>query len=440
MKVTKEKVENRQAYITVEMEPAEMEEALSAAYRRLAEKANIPGFRKGKAPKEVLKRHLSEESVLDDALKQLLPQAYEKAVKEQEIEPFAQPDVEVTQTDPLIFKAIVPLRPSVELGGYQSIRLTPDSVETTEDKVDAVLKELRHQQATWETVERPLEFGDLAVLNVDSEVEEKPFIKKLGAQYQLQRDSASPAPGFAEKLVGMKKDEEKEFKLTLPEDYAQSDFAGKEASFKVKVGEIKEENLPELNDELAKLVSTDFTTLEALREEVATTMKQRDEERAKSDFEEKVVTALIEGSQIEFPPVLVELEVNGMLNERARQLQMGGGNMEAYLKSVNKTEEQLREELRPLAAKRITASLVLGKVAETEKIGLSDSDIDTEIENMVKNIAEERRDEMRRFMNTPQTRGSIGHSLMTRKTLERLVEIARTPEEVQGETKEENKK
>ena len=440
VKVTKEKIENSQAFLTVEMEPSEMEESLEASYRRLAEKANIPGFRKGKAPRDVLERYMGKESVLEEALKQLVPQAYEKAIKEQEIEPFAQPDIEITQSDPVVFKAVVPLPPVVELGDYHSIQLTPDPVkETTEDDVNAVLEELRHQHATWELVERPVDFGDLVALNIEGNVGEKPVIRKLGAQYQIMRDSVSPIPGFAEQIVGMQKEEEKEFKLNFPEDYSQSELAGKEASFKVKVSGIKEEKLPELNDELAKQISTEFTTLAALREEVATSMKLRAEERAKLDFEGQVILAVIERSQIDFPPVVVEMEINELLNEQARQLQMGGRSMEDYLKSINKTVEELREELRPVATKNITTSFMLGKVAEAEKIKLSDSEIDTEIENMMQNTADDKKDEMRKLMDTPQARESMKQPLMIRKIVERLVEIAKSLEETKTEAKEEKK-
>ena len=440
MKVTKEKTENSQVFLTVEMEPAEMEESLEASYQRLAKKANIPGFRKGKAPRAVLERYLSKESVLDDALKHMLPQAYEKAIKEQEIEPFAQPEIEITQTEPVIFKAVVPLPPTVELGDYQSIKMKPDPVENTEKNVDAVLEELSHQHAVWEPVERPLDFGDMVVLNVDSEVADKPFIKKLGVQYQVLRDSTVPAAGFAEQLVGMSRGEEKEFKLVLGEDYPQSEFAGKEASFKVKVEEIKEEKLPEMNDDLAKQVSPDFETLDSLREEVAKNLKLRAEEKSKRDFEEQVINAVVEQAQVEYPPVLVEMEINRILGEQARQLQMSGRGMEEYLQSINKTEGELREELRPVANRNVTASLVLGKVAEAEKTEVSSSDIDAEIEGMTKGAAEDKKEEFRQLLDTPQTRDSIKRSLMTRKTLERLVEIATSPKATKTKAKKEAKK
>ncbi len=437
MKVTNEKTENCQAFLTVEMEPAEMEESLEASYRRLAKKTNIPGFRKGKVPRAILERYMGRESVLEDALKQLVPQAYEKAIKEQEIEPFAQPDIEVTQADPVIFKAIVPLSPNVVLGDYQNIKLTPEPVATTEADVSDVLEELRHQHATWEPVERPLNFGDLVVLNINSEVEEKPFVKKLGVQYQVLAGSVNPAPGFAEQLVGMSKGEDKEFSLVLPGDYPQSEFAGKEASFKVKVEEIKEEELPEMDDKLAQQVSPDFESVDSLREKVADNLKARAEEKSRMDFEERVINAVIDQSQVDFPPVLVEMEINRILSEQARRLQMSGRGMEEYLKSLNKTEQELREELRPVATRNVTASLVVGKVAEMEKIEVSDSEMDAGIDGMVMSAAEDKKEEFRKLLDTPQTRASINQSLMTRKTIERLVAIVKSPEETKTEAKEE---
>lgn len=439
MKVTREKIENSQAFLTVEIEPAEMEEPLEDSYRRMAKKANIPGFRKGKAPRTVLERYIGRESILEEALKHLVPQAYEKAIKEQEIEPFAQPDIEITQADPVVFTAVVPLPPTIELGDYHNVQLAPDPVEVTEDNTKSVLEELRHQHATWEPVKRPLNFSDLAVIDISSEVDEKPFIKKLGVQYQVLRDSVSPVPGFAEQIAGMQKEEEKEFKLNLPDDYPQSEFAGREASFKVKLSEIKEEKLPELNDELASQVSPDFKTVDSLREEVSSSLKQRAEERARVDFEERVINTAVDQAQVDYPPVLVEMEINRLLNDSARQFQMSGRSLDEYLKTVNKTEEELREELRPVATRNVASSLVIGKVAEEEKIEAADAEVDAEIERMTTGAADDKKEELRKLMDTPQARESIKRSLITRKTIGRLVEIAKSTEKTQTEVKEAKK-
>jgi trigger factor len=438
LKVIREKVENSQAFLTVELEPAEMETGLQDAYRRLSQKASIPGFRKGKAPRAVVERHLGKSRLLDEAIDRLLPQAYEQALKEQEIEPYAQPELEIAQTDPLIFKAVVPLKPTVELGDYRSIRMTPNPVEIKDENVNAVLDELRLQYATWEPVDRPLALSDMAVMDISGEVEGRPYVKKLAAQYPVVKDSASPAPGFAEQIIDMKKDEEKEFNLGFPADYPNKNVAGKEVHFKVKLHEVKEQKLPELDEAFVKQVSTEFKTVEDLREEAVKGLRMRGEESSRMDFEERAINAVIEQSKVEYPPVLVTVETNRIINEQARQLQLSGRGMDEYLKMTNKTVEQLQEELRPIATKNVTASLVLGRVAEAEKVEVAEADIENGINNMVRSAPEERREEMRRLMDTPQTRESLRASLKTRKTIERLTDIAKSSEIGENKDRGEN--
>ncbi|MFC1987579.1 trigger factor [Chloroflexota bacterium] len=426
MKVTNEKTENSQTFLTIEMEPAEVEESLEQSYHRLVQKAKVPGFRRGKAPRAILERYIGKESLLDDALNSLIPEAYEKAIKEQEIEAITRPQIEIAQTDPVVFKAVVPLKPQVKIGDYRNIRVTPEPVEVTEDNISAVIEQLRHQHAIWEPIERPVDFGDLVVLDIESSIEDKPFINQKGAQYQVMRDLSFPTPGFAEQLAGMKKGEKKEFKLPLPLDYPRSELAGKEPLFKVEVIEIKQEILPELNDEFAVVVNPEWKTLGSLREEVTSEMKRRAEEKARVDFEEQVVDAVVALAEVEYPHILEEMEIDRILNQR---FQRGQQEMEEYLKSINKTDEELHEELHPLAAKSVTRSLVLGKIIEEEKTEVSDAEIDTEIENITRSAAE-KKDEMENFLNTPQARGSIMQTLITRKAVQLLVDIAKSPKKI----------
>ena len=423
MKVTNEKTENRQAFLTVEMEPAEVEKSLEEAYRRLVRKANIPGFRKGKAPREVIERYLGRESLLEDALNKLVPEACEQAIKEQEIEAIAHPQIEVTQTEPLIFKAMVPLVPQIELGDYHQVRLEPEPVSVDEEKVDQVLEQLQHQQAIWEPVERPLDFSDLVILDVESHIEDKPFINQKGSQYQVRRDSSAPAPGFAEQLLGMKRGEAKEFNLEYPSDYPRAELAGKEARFKVKIGEIKQEKLPELNDKLAREADPKFKTLASLRKQVSADLQRNAERKARLDFEDRVIETVTDTARVEFPPILVELEIDQLIAQRLRSWQMDWDALGEYLNRINKTEEELREELRPLATKRVSRSLALGKIAAAEKIRVTDAEIDTEIKNMLKGNVKDR-DKLEKQLNIPQSRESIGQILFTRKTIRRLVAIA----------------
>ena len=424
MKVTNEKTENRQAFLTIEMEPAEVEASLEKSYHRLVGKANIPGFRKGKAPREILERHIGKESLLEDALNKLVPEAYEKAIKEQNIKAIAQPHIEIAQTDPLVFKATVSLLPKVELGDYHHIQVTPETVEITDDDVNAMIEQIRHRQATWDPVERPVDFSDLIVLEVESNIEDKPFINQKAVQYQVLRDLSFPAPGFAEQLPGMKRNEEKNFKLRFPADSPGGELAGKEVSFKVRVTEIKQESLPELDDEFVRGVNPDIKTVALFRERVSADLKLKAEEKARIDFEERVIEAVADLTELEFPPILVEMEINRLLNEQSRRLQMGGQGLEEYLKSQHKTEVELREELQPLATKMVIRSLVLVKVTEEEKIESSDSEVDAEIENMVKSTTDHK-DKLQNFLNTPQSRESIEQLLITRKAIQRLVEIAK---------------
>ena len=425
MKVTNEKIEDSQAFLSIEMEPAEVEESLEEAYHRLVKETDVPGFRRGKAPRAILERYLSRESLLEDALNNLLPKACKKAIEEQKLEAIASPSIEIAQTDPVIFKAIVPLRPTIKLGDYHHIQVTPEPVEVGEDDVSAIIERLRHQHAAWEPVERPVGFNDLVVLDIESNVEDKPFINRKGAQYQVVQNYSFPVPGFAEQLLGMERDGDKEFRLQLPSDYPKGELAGKEAWFKVRVVEIKQERLPELSDGFAKEVAPDIETLDSLRERIYGNLQLRAEEKARIDFEERVVEAVADVTQVEFPPVLVEMEIDRLFSQRLQRWQAAGGGLEEYLRSINKTEEELREELRPLATRRTVWSLVLGEVAKVEKIEVSGSEVDAEIESMVKDTDEAKKGELKGFLNTPQSRESIKQTLMTRKTIQRLVEIAK---------------
>lgn len=318
MKVTREKEENRQVFLNIEMEPAEMAKALDESYKRLAQRADVPGFRKGKAPRAVLERHIGKDRLLEDALNSLLPQAYEDALKEQELEPVASPGIEITQTDPVIFKATVPLKPVIELGDYQTIRLTPEKPDAIDEDLKNMIEQLRRQQGTWEPAERAAAFDDLVTLDIDSQVEGDPFIKQEGVQYQLNKNQTAPAPGFAGQLVGMKVGEAKEFKLPLPADYAQAELAGKEASFKIKVTELKQLRLPELDSEFAAAVNPEFKSFDELKERISANLKFMAEDRVKREFEDKVVDAAVDVSQVEFPPVLVEMEIDHTLEQQAR--------------------------------------------------------------------------------------------------------------------------
>ena len=438
MKVTKEKTENSQAYLMVEMDPAEVEESMDKSYRQLVQRTRVPGFRLGKTPRVIFERYYTRQGLLDKAIEELVPEAYEKAIKEQEIEPIARPQIEISQTEPLIFKAIVPLKPTVKLGDYHQLRITAEPAKEIGDKdIDEVIEALRHQHATWEPVTREVRSGDLVTIDIWSEVDGKAYINQKGGQYQATVGTTFPVPGFAEQIIGMKPEEEKEFTLSFPADDPRTEYAGKEGKFKIRLNEIKEEKLPELNDEFAKLINAELPTMDALRERMTTNMKLRAEDDAKKAYEEKVIDAAVEQSQIEFPEVLVDSEIHRMMDQQFQTRE----RLEAYLKTTNKTEEQLHEELHSTyhdtAITRVKRSLLLGKIADEEKITVEASEIDAEIEKMIQ-ASEGDRDRLKSALDTEEFRESISRTLLTTKTVVKLKEIAGGTVETSNE-KEESK-
>jgi trigger factor len=273
LKVSSERIEGCQVALNIEVEPAEMEEALAKAYRRLVNRIVVPGFRKGKAPRVMLERHIGHESLVSEALDRLVPELYEKAIKDQGIDAIGQPEMEMTQAEPPIFKAVVPVKPVVELGDYHVIRATPEMVEITDDKVEEALENLRHVHASWEPVEREARFGDMVALDVMGTVEGNTVLDRKGSTYHITEGSTAPVPGFAEQLVDMKAGEEKQFTLSFPKDHSTKELAGKDCLFKASVSEIKEAHLPELNDEFVKGLNENLETVDQLRERIASNLQ-----------------------------------------------------------------------------------------------------------------------------------------------------------------------
>ena len=421
MKVSAEPMENSQVALNVEMEAPEVDKYLEKAYNRLVGKVSVPGFRKGKTPRAILERHIGKDALLQEALELLVPEVYEEAVESQEIDAIAQPQIEIVQTEPVIFKAIVPLRPTVKLGDYGKISIESKPVEIKDEEVEATMEQLRQQHAILLPVDRPVQFGDTVTIDIEGEGEGKPFPIRKDLVYEVVKDARLPLPGFAEKLEGMGKDEERSFQLSYPSDYEMKELAGQEHSFKVTVTEVKEKELPEINDEFAKALGSE--DLASLRQQIATNLKTRAEERARLELEQKAVDAAVELSEMEYPPVLVDREIDRLLNEEARNFPEGIAGLENYLKSLDKTMDGHREELRPIADRRVVRSLVLEKIAEAEKIEVDTSEIDEEIDKMVKH-AGEKAEELRNLFGLPQARESIKQSLITRKTVDRLVQIA----------------
>ena len=422
MKIATQSVENNQAVLQIEVEPGEMEESLDRAYRQLVKRVGVPGFRKGKAPRSVLERYVGKEGLQREAMEDLVPELCTRVIEEQKMEVIAQPQIEIIQSDPVIFKAIFPLRPHVELGDYHTIRVDKQPVEVGDEEINSVINQLRERHAVWSPVERPVNFEDLVVVDIDEEAKDGTVKTYQARQFPLVKDSLIPLPGFAEHLVGMGTGEVKEFALTYPDDYKFKELAGRDTKFKVKLIEVKEKHLPELDDDFAKSLGQGMENLEALRNFVAANLRKAAEEAAKRDYERKLVEVVVGLSKVDFPPVLVDREVDSLLKERDFIFREQGG-LQGYLKNLNKTEQGMKEELRPEAVRRITESLVLGKVIEQEKITVDAAEIAAEIESMTKD-AGDRVEEMKRMLGTDQARQVVEERQLSLKALQKLTEIA----------------
>jgi len=419
VKVSTEKLGNCQTALTIEAEARELDKSLDEAYHHLVNEVSIPGFRKGKAPRAILVQHIGKKNLLEEALEHLVPQLYKQAIESQELNPIAGPQIEITQTEPLVFKAIVSLKPEVKLGDYRSIRLEPSTeIKIAENEVTAAMEEFRERQGAWVPADRPVELGDLVTMNIEANVDEKPWLNHKDILYEMDKDSRSPVPGFASHLQGAEKNKEKMFSLTIPDDYPVKEMRGKEGAFQVTVTEIKEKKLPELNDELAQ--SAGYDNLEDMSKKVADDLRAKAEARNRLESRQKALDALVEVSEVTYPPILEDEEINGLLRNEAQRL--GFREITDYLKKANKTAEEIKQELRPIAQKRLIQSLVLGKLAEEEKIEISSSEVDNKVDEIA-NDAEDK-EKAKQFFSLPQVRQSIEQSLRTQKTMDQLLQIA----------------
>ncbi len=419
MKVSTEDVGNRQIALNIEAEDAELDKSLDEAYQHLVNEVSIPGFRKGKAPRAVLVQHIGRKSLVEEALEHLIPQLYKQAIESQEIEPIARPEIEVIQNEPLVFKAMVSLKPEVKLGDYSTIRLKPGPpIKIAKEEVTAAMEEIRERQGAWVPVAHPVELGDLITMDIEANVDGKPWLNHKGILYEVDKDSSSPVPGFASRLQGAEKNKEKSFKLTIPDGYPIKEMCGKEGAFKITVTEIKEKQLPELDDELAR--SAGYNNLADMRKKVAVDLRAKAEAKNRLELKQKALDALAEISEVNYPPILEDEEITGLLRDEAQRL--GFRELADYLKRSGKTEEELKQELRPIAKKRLIQGLVLGKLAEEEKIEISSSEVDNKVDEIA-NDAEDK-EKTRQFFSLPQVRQSIEQSLLTQKTMDRLLQTA----------------
>jgi trigger factor len=366
--------------------------------------------------------------LVHEALEFMIPESLDQVLKDEDIQAWMEPKLEVLGMEPVSYKAVVPLEPVVDLGEFQAIRLEREPVEVTDEQVNEVLESLRFEAAPWEPVERALAYGDLATMNVKGIIEEEEVIDDQGIDFIPQEDNNLPFPGFSTHLEGILEGESKLFTLSVPDDYPQENYAGKECQFNVEVLSVKEKNLAELDDEFAKGVRDGFESLEALTDHVRQRLVDESEATETRRLEVSGLEELKKLAKIEASELVYERELDMMYEERARSLQNQQMSMELYLSYVGQTEEELREQMKPQAEERLNTMLMLRKLADVEEIEVGDEDVEVEITNLIESTGGNSDASMMQALNTENARESIRSSLMNRKIMARLVEISQGEE------------
>ncbi|MFQ5860264.1 MAG: trigger factor [Dehalococcoidia bacterium] len=421
MKVTQEEVGPLEVALTIELEPSDLEPFLERAYRKAVQRVQVPGFRKGKAPRPLVERFVGREALLQEVLEPLVLESVAQAIEQKGLEAFDEPRVEQVELEPVSIKALVPLKPVVELGDYMQVHREVEPVEVSGEQVQEVVEQLRWNAAPWQPADRPIQFGDLVSLDVEGSVDGRKVTDEKGVEYLASQENQAPLPGFATHLEGLQKDATKEFTLPVPEDYADRSLAGKECRFTVKVLEVKEKELPELNDEFAKGVGEGFEGLEAMQQRIAENLRQERERGARHRLHEEVLQQVVDDARVELPSLLIERELDRLLEEQLQALQ-GQADLETYLQQAGKSEEEMRQELRPLAQERLTRSLVLRRLVEVEGIEVTEQEVEAEMASL--KATGPRGESLHQAFSTPQGRRSLENMVLTRKVLQRLEEIA----------------
>ena len=383
MKVTSvEKKEKSTVELVIEIGAEEFEAAVQKAYLKNRASINVPGFRKGKAPRKIVESLYGTGVFYEDAINEVYPEAYAQAVAEQKLDEVGYPKMEIVSVgkEGLTFKALVSVRPEVKLGAYKGLTAPKDVAEVTEKDIEAELKPYIDRATSLKAVKRKAKKGDTAVIDFEGFMDGKPFEGGKGENYSLELGSGAFVPGFEEQIIGMKAGEEKDLDITFPENY-HADLAGKAVVFKVKVNEVKEPVKPELDDEFAKDVS-EFETLEAFKKDLADKLAASREEKAERDYEDAIIEQLIANAEVEVPETMIDVQVDKMMDDFSSRISAQGMKMEEYLQMMGMNVDMMRMSARPNAEKQVKVELALAAVAEAEKFEITDEEVEAEINRL----------------------------------------------------------
>ena len=424
---TMEKLEGSKVKLTIEVSAEQFEAATQKAYQKAGKRFNVPGFRKGKAPRKVIENMYGPLAFFDDAFDIVYPEAYQAAIAEQGVEPVDRPDVSIETLPegetPLVFSLVVAVKPEVELGAYKGIEVEKRAYNVTDDEVDAAIAQLQEGVARMVDVDRPVENGDTVNLDYSGSVDGVKFDGGTAQGQTLTIGSGQFIPGFEEQMVGMAVGEEKDIEVTFPEEYHAENLAGKKAVFAVKVNGIQVKELPTLDDEFAKDVS-EYDTLEALRDAKRQELLEQAEKNAKIQKENDVVRKAVENATVEVPDAMVERQIDSFLQDMGYRLQMQGISLEDYLKYTNTEISALRDQYRADAALRVKSQLVLEAISKAEAIEATPEEISDKVAEYAKQFGNMTVEDFEKNLQADD-RQYFADQVVVEKTLALLVENAK---------------
>ena len=423
MKVTQGETKDRETVLHIEVDDKLLEEHMKRAHQRLAARVNVPGFRKGKAPRSVIERFVGREYLVEEAIESLVPAAVGDAVEQEGIQASATPRVNVTEKDPVVkIDATIPLPPEGKLGDYSSIRFEDEAEPVKDEEIEESVQRLVEANASWDDVERPVKAGDLITFSVTGTVDGETFVEQKDSEYLADADNPNPVPGFSAELVGIEAGGSKDFSIEIADDFARSELAGKTAEFSVSVASIREKNLPELSDELVKGLGEDISTVADLRSRIRENLEARSQQTLRESLEEKVMDELVERSTFEVSPIMLEHEAEHVLRDQQNALAQYNISFEQWAAQTGKTAEQMVEDARQTAENRVKRTLVMDLLAEAEGIEPTDDEVEAEIEAWKEQHAGHDHAD-----DSPEAnKEAVVAVLKRRKAIDKAIEIAQT--------------
>ncbi|OMP67527.1 trigger factor [Domibacillus epiphyticus] len=417
-----EKLEGNQGVLTVEVDAETVKKGLDTAFQKVVKTINVPGFRKGKMPRPLFEQRFGVEALYQDAIDAILPEAYSNAIDEAGIEPVDRPEIDVEQFEkgkPFIFKATVTVKPEVKLGEYKGLEVAKESTEVTDEDVDQELKDLQKRHAELVVKEDgAVENDDTVVIDFEGFVNGEAFEGGQAENYSIVIGSGTFIPGFEDQLVGMKAGEEKDVEVTFPEEYHAEELAGKPAVFKVKLHEVKAQELPELNDDFAKETDEEVETLADLKAKIKERLAEQKQSASEQKLRDDLVDKAVANAETDVPEVMIDSEIDRMLQEFTQNLSMQGMNLDLYYQFSGQTEADLRGQMKENAETRVRTSLTLEAIAVAENLEPTDEDVDAEVSKMAEQFGLSKED----IQKALGSLDGMKADLKIRKAVEFLVE------------------